>query len=326
MTTIVVLSSPTSRASCVWEYSPVAAAARTEWARGETPRSSSAAVSSVVRVQLARDSSQQRLSQSGAGAASEGCSVRGSAIVAMSSRMIATIYPHKIVLYETICYGRNHDPDLDAARHHDACRRSGRTEPLDRPRRPLRRDADDHPRPDDRERGAALDPERPRLLAVGARVGRQRLPHRIRRAAPARRPPRRPRRAPARLPRRPDALHARLAAVRRRPEPGRPRRRALRAGRRRRVHLRRDPRHDRHAVPAPGRAGEGDRRLLVRRRRRRLDRPARRRRAHRGAELALDLLRQRPDRDRDRRPAPGACSPTRTASASTAAPTSPARC
>ena len=57
-----------------------------------------------------------------------------------------------------------------------------------------------------------------------------------------------------------------------------------------------------------------------------LDRPARRRRAHRGDQLALDLLHQRPDRDRDRAaraapgrgPAPG--------SASARAPTSPARC
>ena len=36
----------------------------------------------------------------------------------------------------------------------------------------------------------------------------------------------------------------------------------------------------------------------LRRLRRRLDRPARRRRAHRGDQLALDLLRQHPDRDR----------------------------
>ena len=52
---------------------------------------------------------------------------------------------------------------------------------LDRPRRPLRRDAHDHPRPDDRERRPAVDPGRPRLLPVEPRLGRQRLPDRLRR-------------------------------------------------------------------------------------------------------------------------------------------------
>ena len=68
------------------------------------------------------------------------------------------------------------------------------------------------------------------------------------------------------------------------------------AGRRRRDDLGRDPRDDRDDVPRAARAGEGDRRLQLRRLRGRLDRPARRRRADRGAQLALDLLRQRPDR------------------------------
>ena len=56
-----------------------------------------------------------------------------------------------------------------------------------------------------------------------------------------------------------------------------------------------------------------------------LDRPARRRRPDRGARLALDLLRQRPDRDRDRRPRRAADRGRRRASASARAPTSPAR-
>ena len=43
-------------------------------------------------------------------------------------------------------------------------------------------------------------------------------------------------------------------------EPGDADRRALRAGRRRRADLRRDPRHDRDDVPRAARAGEGDRR------------------------------------------------------------------
>ena len=59
---------------------------------------------------------------------------------------------------------------------------------------------------------------------------------------------------------------ARVAAVRRRPEPGDADRRALRAGRRRRADLRRDPRHDRDDVPGAAGAGEGDRRLRLRRR------------------------------------------------------------
>ena len=80
--------------------------------------------------------------------------------------------------------------------------------------RALRRDADDHPRPDDRERRAAGDPARPRLLGRRPRLGRQRVPDRLRRPAPARRPPRRPRRPPPRLPRRAGRLHRRVAAVR----------------------------------------------------------------------------------------------------------------
>ena len=90
-------------------------------------------------------------------------------------------------------------------------------------------------------------------------------------------------------------------------------RRALRPGRRRRADLGRDPRDDRDDVPRAARAGEGDRRLRLRRLGRRLDRPARRRRADRGDQLALDLLHQPPDRHRDRaaraaarrRPRPG---------------------
>ena len=79
-------------------------------------------------------------------------------------------------------------------------------------------------------------------------------------------------------------------------EPGDADRRALRPGRRRRDDLGGDPRDDRDDVPGAARAGEGDRRLQLRRVGRRLDRPARRRRAHAGDRLALDLLRQRADR------------------------------
>ena len=83
-------------------------------------------------------------------------------------------------------------------------------------------------------------------------------------------------------------------------EPGDPGRRALHPGDRRRADLRRDPRHDRDDVPRAAGAGQGDRHLQLRGLRGRLDRPAGRRRADPGDQLALDLLRQRPDRRRDR--------------------------
>ena len=84
--------------------------------------------------------------------------------------------------------------------------------------------------------------------------------------------------------------------------------------------------HDRDDVPGAARAGEGDRRLQLRRRGRRVDRAARRRRAHPGDQLALDLLRQRADRrSRPRSWRVRLVDATR-ASASGAAPTSPARC
>ena len=184
-------------------------------------------------------------------------------------------------------------PPLDTARR--------RPQPLDRARRAVRGVPDDHPRPDDRERGAADDPERPALLAVGAGVGRQRVPDRVRRAAAARRPARRPDRAPAHLPRRADRVHVGVAGVRPGRQPGAADRRAVHPGRRRGDDLRRDPGDDRDDVPEAVRAGQGDRGLQLRGRGRRGDRPARRRRSDAGDQLALDLLRQRPDRDRDRR-------------------------
>ena len=206
----------------------------------------------------------------------------------------------KIVPYKTICYG----PSCRDV----TCRSRTRPLPLARPRRALRRDAHDHPRRDDRERRAAVDPGRPRLLAVRPRLGRQRLPDRLRRPAAARRPARRPDRPPR-------VFLAGLAVFTLASllcgladEPGAADRRALPAGRRRRDDLGRDPRHDRDDVPRAARAGEGDRRLQLRRVRGRVDRPAGRRRADRGAQLALDLLRQRPDRRRDRRCSRCGCS------------------
>src|SRR4051794_26520485 len=92
--------------------------------------------------------------------------------------------------------------------------------PLDRADRPVRRLHDDHPRLHDRQRGAADDPSGPGLLAVDPRLGRQRLPDRLRRPAAAVRAPRRPDRAPARVPVRPCFVHYRVAGLRLRLEPG----------------------------------------------------------------------------------------------------------
>ncbi len=72
--------------------------------------------------------------------------------------------------------------------------------------------------------------------------------------------------------------------------------RAIRAGGGRRDDLGGRAGHDREDVPAAGRTGQGDRRVRLRRLRRRLRGPARRRRAHAGDQLALDLLHQRSDR------------------------------
>ncbi|CAA9494891.1 MAG: Uncharacterized MFS-type transporter, partial [uncultured Solirubrobacteraceae bacterium] len=173
--------------------------------------------------------------------------------------------------------------------------------PLDRPLRPLRGDADDRPRRHRRERRPSLDPGRPGLLDLEPRLGGQRLSHRLRRAAPARGPPRRPRRPPPRLPRGTRRLQRRLAALRPRPVAGGADRRPLPPGRRRRADLRGDPRDDRDDVPRAAGAGEGHRRLRVRRLGGRRGRPAGRRRADPVDQLALDLLREPPDRHRDRR-------------------------
>ena len=86
---------------------------------------------------------------------------------------------------------------------------AGRPLALDRAGRALRRRADDRPRRHRRERRAALDPGRPRLLAVQPGLGRQRLSHRLRRPAAARRAARRPHLAARRVPRRPGVFTSR---------------------------------------------------------------------------------------------------------------------
>ena len=187
---------------------------------------------------------------------------------------------------------------VDRRGHDDRHERRHRPHPLDRPLRALRGDAHDRARRHRRERRAAVDPGRPRLLDLEPRLGRQRLSHRLRRAAAALGPLRRPARPQARPDGRPRRLHPRIAAVRPRLESGDARRGAVRPGHRRRDDLGRDPRDDLHDVPRAARAREGDRGLRLRRLRGRLDRPAGRRRADAVDQLPLDLLREHPDRDR----------------------------
>ena len=197
--------------------------------------------------------------------------------------------------------------DHDHATRQRDNRNEHRQAQVGRPLRPLRRDAHDRARRHDRERGPALHPGRPGLLAEQPGLGGERVPDRLRRPAPARRPDRRPDRQAPRVPHRAGGVHRRVAGVRHRPEPGRADRRALRAGGRRRHRVRGDPRDDRDDVPgAPG-AGQGDRRLQLRGVGRRVDRAARGRPAHRGHQLALDLLHQPARGTGDRRagPAPG---------------------
>ena len=76
---------------------------------------------------------------------------------------------------------------------------------------------------------------------------------------------------------------------------------ALHPGHRRRDDLGGRARDDRDDVPGAARAGEGDRRLRLRGLGGRHGRPARRRRADPGDQLALDLLHQHPDRRGHRR-------------------------
>ena len=133
--------------------------------------------------------------------------------------------------------------------------------------------------------------------AVRPRLGRQRVPDRVRRPAAARRPARRPDRAPARSssPASPSSRSPRCCAgCRGSPE-------MLIAAR----FVQGVGGALSSAVilgmivtmfPEPRRAGEGDRRLQLRRLGGRVDRPAGRRRPDPGARLALDLLRQRADR------------------------------
>src|SRR5215472_16973014 len=78
---------------------------------------------------------------------------------------------------------------------------------------PLRRGADDHPGSDHRERGPAVHPERSPFLAVKPRLGRERLPDRVRWHLAAGRTARRSYRTQAHLHKRPGRVHRGLAPV-----------------------------------------------------------------------------------------------------------------
>ena len=165
----------------------------------------------------------------------------------------------------------------------------------------MRGDNDDHPGRHDRDRGAPVHPKGPRLLAVRARLGGQRLPDRVRRPAAARRASRRPGGPQADLHHRPGGVHRGVAGLRPVGQPAHAGHREVRAGHRRCPGDRRGPWHGDHDVPRAAAAGEGDRRVQLRRGGRRLGRRARRRPDHPGGQLALDLLRQRPGRRRGHR-------------------------
>ncbi len=173
-----------------------------------------------------------------------------------------------------------------------------RLPPLARPGRRLSRRADGGARRHHRQRRLAVDPRRPRLFRDDAGLGRQRLPAHLRRLPAARRPARRSVRSPPCLHHRHRPLHRRLARLRHLE-------RAAAAGRGARDpgHRRRDRRRGRagaadDALHRSRRARQGDGRVRLRLRRRRLDRRPARRRPHRRLRLALGLPRQPADRRR----------------------------
>ena len=170
---------------------------------------------------------------------------------------------------------------------------------LDRPRGRLPRPVHGRARFDDRQRCPARHPGVAALQPGRPHVGRQRLSRHVRQLHARRRSLRRPRRSPPRVPVGRRAVHARLRRVRPVQQSGAADRRPLRPGDRRRGRLLGHDRADRQRVPGCGRSREGDERLHVRGRRRWVGWAAARWADDRVAELALDLLHQPADRDRD---------------------------
>ena len=172
--------------------------------------------------------------------------------------------------------------------------------------RDRRRPADGGPRRHHREHRPAIGSARPRLQQWRPAVDRHRLLPGLRKPAPARRASGRPRRAQEGLPGRGGRLRGRLRPRGRRPQLRGAGRRACPAGPVRRPARPRRARPAQHHIHRRPGTGQGIRHLRGHRRRRRRDRPAARRTAHRAPQLAVDPVRQ-PDlrRPRDRR-RPGA--------------------
>ena len=190
---------------------------------------------------------------------------------------------------------------------HVLFRRCPSRPPLADPRDHRHRPADGRARRDDREHRAPVRPARPRLLRRRPAVGDHGLCAGVRQPAAARRPHRRPLQPQVDVRRRPARLRRRVG-----PRRGRPELRPARGGPRAAGRLRRAARPCRplapgHDIHRPRRTRQGLRHLRRHRRRGRRHRPAARRRADRGARLALvpvrvDRLRG-PGRDRRHPPA-----------------------
>ena len=157
-----------------------------------------------------------------------------------------------------------------------------------------------HPRPEHRQRGAALDPVGPRLLLARPAVGGQRLRDHLRRLPAARGPCGRSVRTAPGVRCGPDRVRARLARRRPRAEWWSADRRSRRAGPRRRLHGGVVAGHHHLFVRAGSEAPPCDRHLGGDERPRRGGRRPARRDHHPGAHLALDPADQSPDRRRDR--------------------------
>ena len=189
---------------------------------------------------------------------------------------------------QLLCRVSIHSPDLWSRRHAHLAR-------TPHPDRRLPRPLHGRARQPRGLRRARIDPPRPRLLGPVARMDRQRLHALLRRLPARRRDARRPLRPPARLPLGPRHIHGRVRVRRARARHRHADRRTGDSGHRRRRRHAADAdaaRRDLRRRAARPRAGS----VVGNQRNRRRARPARRRRGHRRAELALDLWHQRPDR------------------------------
>ena len=159
----------------------------------------------------------------------------------------------------------------------------------------------------DRERGAAVDQDRPELLAGEPAVGDHRLLDLLRRVPPPRRAARGSVRTPAPVHGGAGSVHRQLAARRARLVGGIPDRVPRFAGSRRRHDVARravDPDHD---LRGGSRAQSGARDLGRRGRQRWRRGRAARRHPDQRVQLAVDLLRQRARRSRRHRRQPDRC-------------------